>query len=105
MTNNENIKALIIIVNAGFSDEAMDVARKCGATGGTILNARGTNNSSKSFLGVHVAPEKEMIISVVTEEVSNKIINEISNGESLKLANGICFCMPIDNVTSINKLA
>ena len=40
MTTN-NHEVIFAIVNAGFAEEAMDVAREQGVRGGTILNARG----------------------------------------------------------------
>ena len=38
MTTN-NHEVIFAIVNAGFAEEAMDIARQNGARGGTILNA------------------------------------------------------------------
>ena len=37
-----NFELIVLIVNQGFSEQAMSVARDCGARGGTVLNARGT---------------------------------------------------------------
>lgn len=36
----ENYEVIFAIVNAGFAEDVMDVARENGARGGTILNAR-----------------------------------------------------------------
>ena len=38
MTNN-NHEVIFAIVNAGFAEDVMDVARELGVRGGTILNA------------------------------------------------------------------
>lgn len=35
----ENYEVIFAIVNAGFAEDVMDVARENGARGGTILNA------------------------------------------------------------------
>ena len=37
----ENHEVIFAIVNAGYAEEAMAVARENGARGGTILNASG----------------------------------------------------------------
>ena len=37
----DNHEVIFAIVNSGFAEEAMDVAREQGVRGGTILNARG----------------------------------------------------------------
>ena len=105
MQENEKMKALIIIVNAGFSDEALDIARECGSGGATIINARGTGRKFvESMFGIHYEPEKEFIVTLVTETVAEKILAEIpkSIGENSPV-NGICFCMPVDAMTLIKK--
>ena len=40
MENNSDTKVLAITVNAGFSTEAMELARAEGALGATIINTR-----------------------------------------------------------------
>ena len=105
MENTENMKVLMIIVNAGFAEEFMELARECGARGGTIINARGTGSGDKSILGIVIEPEKEMIMSVVSEDIAEKIMLEIKNRGGVKTpANGICICMPVDATTYINKV-
>lgn len=104
MENNQNMKALFIIVNAGFADQAVEVAQQCGASGATILSARGSGGKFTSFLGLNYEPEREIILSVVLSDIANKIIDEI--GEKLgknNPANGICFIMPVELTTTIKK--
>ena len=101
----QNIKALYIIVNAGFSESAIEIARNCGATGGTVFSARGTGHHKKEHKSLfHFEPEKEIIICLVTEEVANKVmdvIKEVAGVDSP--VNGICFMLPVDKMTSLNK--
>ena len=105
MHDNEKMKALIIIVNAGFSENALEIARSCGSGGATIINARGTGQQfAKSFIGIHYEPEKELVITLVTEAVAEKIMREVPEKIGSKSAvNGICFCMPVDAMTMIHK--
>jgi len=104
MDKYQNMKALLIIVNAGFANQAIDVAQSCGATGATILSARGSGAKYSSFLGIHYEPEREIIMSVVSEEVAKLIIEEIekTSGKNTP-TNGICFTMPVDHMTSLKK--
>lgn len=97
----ENKKALFIIVNAGFSDHAIEIARSCGARGATVINARGSGANFAQFLGINYDPEKEIIISVVDEEVGIKIIATIKElaGQGTPTS-GICFMMPVDSATT-----
>ena len=45
-----DLKALYIIVNAGFASEVVDIARSLGSTGATIINARGSELNPKPYL-------------------------------------------------------
>jgi nitrogen regulatory protein PII len=101
---NENTKALYIVVNAGFSDEAVEIARSCGAGGATIINARGTAEQLKSSLGIAYEPEKEIIISLVPESMADKIMVAIKERIGINTpSHGLCYTMPVDKMTLLNK--
>ena len=54
MTTN-NHEVIFVIVNQGFAEEAMDVAREQGVRGGTILNARGVAREKEAaFFGITI---------------------------------------------------
>jgi len=65
MENNQNMKALFIIVNAGFADAAVELAQSCGAGGATILSARGSGAKYSSFLVFNMS-QKEKFLSVLS---------------------------------------
>ena len=46
------LKALYIIVNAGFASQIVDIARENGSTGATIFNARGSVANPKTIFGI-----------------------------------------------------
>ena len=101
-----DMKALFIIVNAGFSEEVIDIAREAGAGGATVLNARGEGLVHKSILNISLEVEKEMVISIVTKEVAEKTMADIKEKAGIDSdARGICFMLPIENMTEINKHA
>lgn len=105
---NKDIKfeLIITIVNRGFSDYVVEATRNAGASGGTIINGRGTGVHEKdSILGVSIQPEKEMILTLVTKENKSRIMKAIVEGGNLsKEGNGICFSMPVEDVAGINHL-
>jgi nitrogen regulatory protein PII len=101
---NENIKALYIVVNAGFSDEAVEIARGCGARGATIINTRGTRYQFKSLLGTEFEPEEEIIISLVPESIADKIMAAIKDRIGINTpSHGLCYTLPVDKLTLLNK--
>ena len=94
------LKALYIIVNAGFSSEVVQIARSLGATGATIINARGSVAKPKTILGITIDKEKEIVLSVVKKDIAVKIVNEIKEKAGVGTeAHGLCFFMPVEMST------
>ncbi len=48
-----DVEALFIIVNAGYTDTIMDILRSEGASGATVINARGEGARHELFFGHH----------------------------------------------------
>lgn len=94
------LKALYIIVNAGFAQEVVEIARSVGATGATIINARGSVAKPKTILGITIDTEKEIVLSVVKKEVAIKIMSEIKEKAGVGTpAHGLCFFLPVETST------
>ncbi len=94
------LKALYIIVNAGYASEIIDIVRANGAGGATILNARGSTSKPQTILGITIDTEKEIILSVVKKEIAVKITNAVKEkAGSGTPAHGLCFFMPVEMST------
>ena len=95
-----NLKALYIIVNAGFSSQIVEITRECGATGATILNARGSVAKPQTILGITIDSEKEIVLSIVKEEIANKIMEAVKENAGVGTpAHGLCFYLPVEATT------
>ena len=102
MDKANDIKALFIIVNAGFAETVIEIAREQGAGGATIINARGSSPIHKSIMGITVDTEKEMVLSLVEKDKADRIIASIKEKAGLgSPAHGICFVMPVDRMTGL----
>lgn len=88
------------IINKGYRDQFMDAAKGAGAAGGTLLHARSLDSEdSKSFMGIHVQEEKEIILILTTQEKKKDIMTAINQSCGLKSeACGIIFSLPVDSV-------
>ena len=94
------LKALYIIVNAGFATEVVSIARSLGATGATIINARGSVAKPKTILGITIDTEKEIVLSVVKKEVAIKIMEKVKEKAGVgSPAHGLCFFLPVEMST------
>ena len=102
MTTN-NHEVIFVIVNAGFAEEAMDVAREQGVRGGTILNARGVAREKEAaFFGITIQQEKEILMMVVEKEIKDKVLNALYSQMGMaKKAKGIAFSLPVSDVAGL----
>ncbi len=105
MTTN-NHEVIFAIVNAGYADEAMDVAREQGVKGGTVLNARGvTNADAAAFFGISIHHEKEILMMVVEKEIRDQVLNALYKEMSMdKKAQGIVFALPVSDVAGLVQI-
>ncbi len=99
----ENKIVLVMsIVNNGFSDKVMDIARKLGARGGTILNASGSASvDAEKLYGITINPEKEVVMILVSNDIVKDLLNLLYQevGSDTE-AQGIAFTLPVDEATS-----
>lgn len=91
-------KLITVIVNSGYADDVMAEARKAGATGGTIINARGTGTEDDvKFFGITLVPEKEMLMIVSPTDKVATIAQAISTVPTLsEPGGGIIFTQNVE---------
>ena len=102
----ENHEVIFAIVNSGYAEEAMEIAREEGARGGTILNARGVAREKEAaFFGITIHAEKEILMVVVEKDIRDRILNALYKRMGMdKKAQGIAFSLPVSDVTGLVKL-
>ena len=99
---------IMVVLNRGYSDEVMEAARAAGATGGTVLHARGCGMAGmEKFFGVTITPEKEMIMMVAANDICNSIMEGIAKkcGPTAEIGNAeaISFSIPVNHVEGIGE--
>lgn len=102
-TNNHEV--IFAIVNSGYAEEAMEVAKENGARGGTILNARGVaGKEAAAFFGITLHSEKEILMLVVEKGIRDQILNALYKQMGMgKKAHGIAFSLPVSDVAGLVK--
>ena len=105
MTTN-NHEVIFAIVNSGYAEDAMEVAREQGVRGGTILNARGVAREAEAaFFGITIHAEKEILMMVVEKDIRDNVLNALYKQMGMdKKAQGIAFSLPVSDVTGPVKL-
>jgi hypothetical protein len=93
---------IVAIVNEGNSDRVMEIAKDCGARGGTIISANGsvTSDAAQQLYGLGIHPEKEIVLILVNESLVTKILENLYDklGRSTE-AMGIFFSLPVSHAS------
>ena len=96
---------IIAILNEGQSDSVMNAARAAGATGGTVIHAKGTGSrETGKFLNVSLAEEKDLVYIVAKAGEKSAIMSAINEkaGPGTR-AGAICFSLPISAVVGLRE--
>ncbi|MBQ0003401.1 MAG: transcriptional regulator [Treponema sp.] len=102
---NNSYEMINVIVNKGYAEDAMAAARKAGAGGGTIIQARGTaREGDAKFFGAEIVPEKDMLMILVPCDKKEEIIKAITGVKCFqKAGSGIVFTNQVQNFTVLGK--
>lgn len=103
---NIQFDLIITFVKKGFAEDVVDAARGAGAEGGTIINGRGTGIHENSILfGLHIEPEKEIILILIDRNKTDKVLSAISDAVGLdKPSKGIAFVLDVEKTVGICHL-
>ncbi len=98
---------ICVIVNVGYAEDVMSAARKAGAKGGTVLNARGTGREEDvKFFGISIVPEKETLLVIVEKKQARTILDAIRQTSCLNEPGiGIAFCIDVEQFFLLGPLA
>ena len=93
---------IVAIVNEGNSDKVMEIAKDCGARGGTIISANGsvTTDAAQQLYGLGIHPEKDLLLILVDETIVQKILEGLYDkvGRNTE-AMGIFFALPVSHAS------
>ena len=97
-------KCILAIVNNGFSEEAMEAAKACGARGGTVLHGRGTiSKEAEKFFNISIQPEKEIVMILAKKDEVDGIPKGLYNAiGTSSAAQGIVFALPVDETLGLD---
>ncbi|MGI9285397.1 MAG: P-II family nitrogen regulator [Pseudomonadales bacterium] len=93
-----HFKMIIVFVEDDKTNAVMKAAREAGATGATtIANARGEGSKrSKTFLGLTLETQREVLLFLVEEHLSRHIMEEIGRVGEFDETPGTGIALQID---------
>lgn len=106
MENKQTHELLVVIVKQGYTDQVMNAARSAGATGGTVIHAKGAGTElAKKFFGVSIATERDMVFILTKQETRKEIMKAIMTQAGMKTAaEGMVFSMPVSDIAGLRQL-
>jgi len=98
-------KLIVAFVKPNITDSVVDAMKKAGATGATIVPARGTGiHEAKSFFGLSIEDQTEIIIFLVEEHVVENLMEVIQEaGKFEEPGTGIALVLPIDHIAGLES--
>jgi nitrogen regulatory protein PII len=101
-----HFKLIIVLVEDDKTNDVLDAARDAGATGSTVINqARGEGvEKSKSFFGLSLETQHDMLLLLVEEHMSRAILETIAKvGEfEEKPGTGIAFQIDVEDAVGVS---
>jgi len=97
---------IVVIANQGSTDLVMDAAREAGATGGTVIHAKGTGTDLvRKFFGVSIASEQEMVFILARSEAKKPIMKAIMAKAGIQsAAQSLVFSLPVGDIAGLREL-
>ena len=98
-------KIILASVKSEKSDLVVDAAKQAGATGATVIPARGTGiREAKTFFGLTLETPTDIIMFLVEEHVVRSILDAINKaGKFSKPGTGIAFVLPVEHVIGLES--
>jgi nitrogen regulatory protein PII len=100
-----HFKLLIALVEDSKTNAVIEAAREAGATGTTIIsNASGEGmEESKTFFGLTLETQRDVLLMLVEEHLSRHILEKISDAGEFESQSGagIAFQIDVEDVVGI----
>lgn len=98
-------KVVLASVKPTYTDAVVDAGKEAGATGATIIPARGTGiHEAKTFFGLTLESQTDIIMFLLGEHSVQPVLDAIRRaGEFNKPGTGIAFVMPVEQVIGLES--
>lgn len=100
-----SFKCVFAMVKPDLTDDVVTAAKKAGATGATIIPAKGTGiREAKSFFGLTLEVRTDIIVVLLQEGKVSPVLESIEKaGRFDEPGTGIAYVMPVEGVTGLGS--
>lgn len=95
---------LVAILAEELEEQAIDVARRSGAGGVTILGGKGIGaKEKKTFFGLTVEGSQSVLVFVLEKKLSVQVLKNLSLELDLQTSSrGVVFTLPLEHIAGID---
>lgn len=104
MEQKRTHEMIVCVADRGQAELVMDAARQAGASGGTVVHARGFNQKEEeNFLHLLIRPEKELVLVIVPVEQRRLVMQALCDNLEKKTGDpGVVFSLPVEDVMGLH---
>ncbi|MBF0368025.1 MAG: P-II family nitrogen regulator [Magnetococcales bacterium] len=98
-------KLVVATARTDLTNIIVDAAKEKGATGATIIPARGTGvNEARTFFGLSLEIQRDVMLFLVEEHLTRPVVDAIQEaGEFTKPGTGIAFVLDVEQVIGLES--
>jgi nitrogen regulatory protein PII len=98
-------KLIISLVKTGETDKVVEAAKAAGATGATIIPARGTGiHEAKTFFGLTLEAQTDVVFFLLEKHVVKKVLNAVYEaGRFQEPGTGIAFVIDVEHTVGLES--
>ena len=96
---------VVCVADRGQAELVMEAAKQAGASGGTVVHARGFNaKEEENFLHLLIRPEKELVLIIVPLADRKTVMQQICDAIAQTTGEaGVIFSLPVDDVMGLHQ--
>ena len=96
---------VVSVVKPEYTDDIVDAAKDVGATGATIIPARGVGvHEAKTFFDLTLEAQSDVLMFILPDACVDPVLNAINRaGEFDKPGTGIAFAIPVDRAIGLES--
>ena len=102
-----HFKLIIALVDERQTKDAMQAARKAGATGSTVVgSARGEGlEPKKTFFGLNLEAQRDMLMFIVEEHLSRQVLENIADTCEFEdnPGSGVVFMLDVEDTIGLRS--
>lgn len=99
-------ECILTIVDGGYSEYVVDAAKKSGAQGATIINARGsTTKEPNKFFKLNIQPDKQIVMILCKKNQTKAIVESISQAAGMNTkCHALSFTLPVEDASGMAEI-